>query len=559
MTDPSHNAPDLSRHWVPVLLLALGAVLLGMQGGTPLAHPDFLIDRAKDTLRQGGNPRFFNYPALMLYIHGFVYSAYELLLHLVPQEKAVVLDAWPYRNIPGHLVTVSFSALGVLSVYGSTFLLTRSRFFSFLAGFLLFSSPLWNADAHFITVDIPLAALASLTLFAAIYLQQTQKTRTWKACLVLGVLVGLTTSAKYNGALVSTSVAAVLILDQHPWRKGFLLLFACGAIALATFLLTNPFVIQEPELFLKHFSFELFHSSAGHHGSTVDRPAYHLLVSLRHGWGPLMLLSAVGASLLLLDKRVSRPVKAAFFAFPLLHFLMLLTTHLAFQRYAVPLLPALAIYAGVALQRIAMFAAARRNPLPTLFLHGAWITALIWGLWINFPSCRAHNRLLGRPDTRSALLDVSRAHRAHIKHLRIGAGGYTRPYLGLWKVALLVEQAREPQMLVLDSFTHERFIHDRRETLPLDFSTISGGRCVTLSPFSTDKAEVPYSAKSLYSPYAPDLAFRLRPGPYIEIYFSDASLAEHFNSFLQAQGTRSALLQVEDGYYHQELCGSTRE
>ena len=98
----THLQRVISKHRAPILIVSLLALALGMQGGTPFHHPDSLIGRAKYTVRNFGNPDFFNYPGLMLYLNGVVYSFYELLLQALPHGLRGILDAWPYSDNPGH-------------------------------------------------------------------------------------------------------------------------------------------------------------------------------------------------------------------------------------------------------------------------------------------------------------------------------------------------------------------------------------------------------------------------------------------------------------------------
>jgi hypothetical protein len=64
---------------------------------------------------------------------------------------------------------------------------------------------------------------------------------------------------------------------------------------------------------------------------------------------------------------------------------------------------------------------------------------------------------------------------------------------------------------------------------------------------------VPFSIKSMYSPYAPDLKFRTRPGPYIELYFDDPSLAGYLYESLLHKGVRTASSGAEQGYYFRKF------
>ncbi len=62
--------------WLDVALLCALALLLGAYGGPSVYHPDSVLEKALRTLDQGGNPHFFNYPALVLYLYGYLYQGW---------------------------------------------------------------------------------------------------------------------------------------------------------------------------------------------------------------------------------------------------------------------------------------------------------------------------------------------------------------------------------------------------------------------------------------------------------------------------------------------------
>jgi hypothetical protein len=105
----------------------------------------------------------------------------------------------------------------------------------------------------------------------------------------------------------------------------------------------------------------------------------------------------------------------------------------------------------------------------------------------------------------------------------------------------------------MDSFSHDRYVYDKRLTLPVDFSAFKDGFVVIITPYDRDKDRVPFSPESLYSPYFPDSPFRLRPGPYIEIYFPDSSLARSFSDSLSHSGGGNVSGPITRGYYYNQF------
>jgi hypothetical protein len=168
------------------VLLGLAA-FLGAWGGAPFYHPDTLIDRALRTMAQSGDPKFFNYPALLLYLDGFIYQAWlkELLpAGTAPLEAYLAAvragQAWGRGLfVPGQMVTLAFSLLGVAATYFAALRLLRSRAAALAAGLILCTSLLWATDAHYITVDTPLAGLGMLTVTLTLYFSGTGRAPGW--------------------------------------------------------------------------------------------------------------------------------------------------------------------------------------------------------------------------------------------------------------------------------------------------------------------------------------------------------------------------------------------
>ena len=539
-----------SGHFVPILVLSFLSFFMAMQGGTPVFHPDanLVLTRAKFAMMNYGNPHFFSYPALMLYMNGVVYHFYEAVLQLLPLELSRVLSTWPYKDVPGHLLTTLFSIIGALSTYGTGYILTRSKYYAAIGALILITSPLWNSNAHFITVDIPLSALCALTLYVLVFLLARQREIRIPDIVALGILVGLTASAKYNGAIIASSVTAALLFRVKPFAHSITFLALCGLCSITVFLLINPFILIERGTFIDHFALQFNVAETGHPGYTANAAYYHLSYSLYHGWGMLLiLLSVCGIILLLIDKEQRVYTKLAVLVFPIIHLLVLSTTRLAMQRYALPLMPFLANLAMYALFKFGRYFSGYQQLIVRLLTT----IVLVAALETNVIQSLRHNLLLQQTDTRSILRETFSENSQAIKSLKIGAGPYSQGYVGVSGNVHSIENQVDLDILIMDSFTHDRFIYDHNIDLKVDFSRFRAGKVVAISPFNQKKETVPFSPESLYSPYAPDLSFRTRPGPYIEIYFSDSSLAQYFSEAFLRAGIMNTIGDIQDGYYYQ--------
>lgn len=547
------------------VLLALAA-FLGLWGGAPFYHPDTLIDKALRTLAQGGNPKFFNYPALLLYLDGFLYQ--DWLKALLPGAPAP-LDgylaavragtAWERGLfVPGQLVTLAFSLLGVAATYLAALHLLRSRGAACSAGLILATCLLWATDAHYITVDTPLTGLGMAVVALTLWVTGAGGSNgstlpRWPVLLGLGALAGLTAAAKYNGALVLLAPAAATLLattQRWRWLLGMLVL---GAAALAAFFAANPYIFLLSPQFFKDFSYELEHARVGHAGFTAD-PAglYHLLTTLplALGW-PLMALAALGLAWLLRMRSVALAHKVGLLAYPLAAFVMIGGSRLAFQRYMLPFLPFLALLAAAALFALAAEARRRLPRLPGWALAATWLGLLALLVGPNLRNVLQSDWLLTQTDTRADFVKILQSSGLGAAPGTGFAGMYTNLY---FNYRYKGDQAalNRATLWVFDSFSHDRWLYDRSTRLNAARQALSGGYAVIqLSPYTRPKAEVPLSVQSIYSPYLPDLYDRARPGPYLEIYLRE-NMADAVMAACAQQQAPCTRLPAPQGFYYQQ-------
>lgn len=548
-----------SKISVTVIVIVFLAIFFGLQGGTPIEHSDTLVPKAKYTVRNFGNPKFFIYPDLMIYLNAFVYIVYEVVLKVLPQQLSRTLDKWPYRDIPGHLLTILFSIIGALSVYGICLILTKSKLYSSFGSIFLITSPLWNANSHFITVDIPLSALCALTVLVLVYILENKKEMTVYHMVILGILIGMTASAKYNGAVIASAVAVAVLYRMKPFWLGIKLLIISGICAIATFLVINPFIVINFRSFVQDFLYVINLVAIGHPGFTATAFHHHLSKSLYLGWnlGP-MLFSVFGIIVVLKSTRLKIHSKLAILVFPVVYLIILLRTKMTFHRYALPMIPFLAIFAAFSIFTIGRYIKNRPDKIQrrmiTLVLYGV----ILMVLGVNAGQSLRHNIILKKTDTRIILGNIFSEIDRELAGLNIGAGNYCMNFLGASAKKKIMSWVRNSEVfisndydiMVIDSFTHDRYISDENMRLQIDFSRFTNGRFISVSPYTLKKSEIPFSPKSMYSPYYPDLPFRKKPGPYIEVYFADPLLAQTMSQALNRIGIDTKPSNITHGYYY---------
>lgn len=536
---------DLSgAGWDAAALLALVAAL-GLPGGTPYFPTDFIVTYGLKAMANYGDPDFFAYPALMLYLHGLLYAAIYAAL-LVTGEVAGTADfeamfrageiTFAGRAVdfylPGQVLTLAFSALGVAAAYYVARRLSGSRACGLAAGALLATAPLWVEHGHYVTVDAPLAALVLVTMAACLTPDFDEWRPPRRALLLVALAFGATISVKYTGAVVFLSIAAFLLLHHGRLGPAVRDAFVVGVGATLLFLLVNPYIVINSVRFLDAESggFAFIMTKAfvtGHYGATAERPLAFYLAAFRRELSDLFLaLAAVGAVGLLADRGVEASRKALLFVFPVVLALILARAQMTFIRYALPLVPILAVLAGLGLWYLARLVA---GLLGRGYGTAAALALAALTIGPNLAQSAGADWVLAQPDTREALKRAAKASGLDFDGLSVFAGAYTKEEIfsperieregGLWRTVL------EPEydIVVLDRDSHQRFI-DYWETRPFDppFADLGERSLVRIAP-STGEAPPDWLAWLI-----PAEAQGRRQGPLIELYFRDPARAERF-------------------------------
>jgi len=275
-----------------------------------------------------------------------------------------------------HLLNVDYLYLGRLwmAVLGSLTVLAAwrlgARFGSdgeragLWAGVVLAVLPLHTACSRYIKEDAPLALMTTLVVLAGVAYHRAPSRR---RLLWLGLAVGVTISTKYTGLLLLLPVGAVFLAGI--WREGanlrrtaidVLLLVVAVAIGL---LAISPMFLEHPDRLLLGIRHQGEYSASGHDGIRISPWAEWWTYYARTGLIPGMtwpaFLAAAGGLVLLWRKHAGWVV-----------LLTAATIYLTLEysvakpapfsaRYLLPMVPLLAVAAGVAIATIE--AGARRR------------------------------------------------------------------------------------------------------------------------------------------------------------------------------------------------------
>jgi 4-amino-4-deoxy-L-arabinose transferase-like glycosyltransferase len=308
-----------------VLLLAAALRLAGIRYGLPypLLNPDegSIVPRAWEMTHGAGlDPGWFDYPTLLMYL---------------------VAPFQAFFDAPSYGAARAVAVIAGLAGVAAAWWLGR-RAYGTRAG-LVGAATVAVATTHVaysrVAVTDVLLTLGVTTALALAVVGRLE----WA-----GLAVGLAASAKYPGVIAAVGVAAA---GWGEWRR----LVRSGALAVAAFALTSPFVVLHAGAAWGDVSRVQRLARDGWLGFEDDPIAP--LAYLDRLWetlGPAALAGLAGL-VLALTRRTRPDIALASFAVAYWLYLMPLAAH--FDRYVLPLVPVLGVLAGSA-RRLAPVAAA---------------------------------------------------------------------------------------------------------------------------------------------------------------------------------------------------------
>jgi hypothetical protein len=407
-----------------VLIVALALRLFGLRYGLPAVYnPDevAIMSRALAFAKGDINPHNFLYPTLYFYVL-FVWEALTATAAVGTRgvqsfgafQREFFVD--PTRvHVAGRLLT---ALLGTATVV-ATFALAR-RLAGPIAGLAaavaVAVSPLHVRDSHYVKHDVPVTLLIVLAYLAyerlwRVFPTETGAFETLRTSEVAwaAVLTGLAFSTHYYAIFLAIPLAWSAARRAASPGDALRRVGLAAVISAAIFFLCSPFILVEPATAIRDIQanrqivVDRAVGSLGY-GATLARYAV-MLVRDTLGW-PFVLFAAIGALVAVREE----PRRAAWLlAFPIPFFLFIAGTYPA-SRYLIPIVPFLAVFAGISIARTA-----RWNPA------AAWIVIPALGLQPLLTSIQA-DRFIRQTDTRTLAADFIE------RRVPTGATILTQPY-----------------------------------------------------------------------------------------------------------------------------------
>ena len=299
-----------------ILAGAAALRLVGIQYGLPfdnLLNPDEhnIVVRAWRMVHSGGvDPHFFDYPTLLMYVQA-PFQAW--------QDKPSVLTA---------RIVVVVIGLGSIA---ATWWLARRAYGNATAGAVAAAivavCTVHVAYSREAVTDVP------LTLGVAVSLALMVTGRIELA----GVAAGIATGFKYPGVLL---VVPLAVTAWRQWRR----LAIALALMVGAFIASSPFVVADIGQAWDDVSRVQRLARDGWLGFEHDHATPIAFVDrLWEGFGPVLVIATAGLVVALARRTRTDLILASFV---LVYFLDLLTIRAHFDRYTLPLVPALATLAS---------------------------------------------------------------------------------------------------------------------------------------------------------------------------------------------------------------------
>jgi len=290
--------------------------VIGIQYGLPfgnLLNPDeqSIVPRAWKLVHGGGgDPHWFDYPTLLLYVNA-PFQAWQgepsyltaRIVGVVLATAAIAAAWWLGRRAFG---TASAGVVAAAAVAVCTIHVAYSR-------------------AAVTDVPLTLGVAASLALLVSGRLE------------LAGMAIGLAMGFKYPGVFL---LVPLVVAGWKQWRR----LAVSAVLAVAAFLASSPFIVVHGHQ-AWHEAFRVQRLARdGWLGFEHDHIAPIAFVGrLWEGLGPALVLSGVGLVIALARRTRTDLILASFVV---VYFADLLTLSAHFDRYVLPLVPALGALAG---------------------------------------------------------------------------------------------------------------------------------------------------------------------------------------------------------------------
>jgi len=399
-----------------LMVLAAALLFASLTRDLPSPEPDepFFVLPAVGMAAHGSlDPHWFGHPASTVITPlAFVYRAREVVFHGAPITGAAPSVAQRYREDPasfyviGRLWTIALTVLTIPLVY-----LVGRRIMSPLVGLLAAGTwtvlPLVLDYGRLVRSDSAATCFGLLAFLACL---RAIDVPSWRRFAIAGAAIGLAVSTRYFMVTLLVVLAGAWWCarrDAHTHvadgaaRVGWSGLFVGGAAALGAFALTTPFLFLDSSAAERSLTAE----QSGHFGSAsqglLDNVGFYLFHALPDTLSWPGYLFAVAGIVLACVRRNRGALLAVTFVITFLA--ALLPAGLHWQRWVIPVLPFLALFAVDAVVATADALASRRDTARRRVFLGAVVLGMAALLAVSAVTSAFDAYAMTVPSTRSRM------------------------------------------------------------------------------------------------------------------------------------------------------------
>jgi hypothetical protein len=373
----------------------------------------------------GPNPHNFLYPsfyfyALFVWLGGFflVARVSGMVTSLRAFEDSFFIDPSAIY-LAGRAFSVVMGTATLVAVFSCARRIAGTAAGLAACGFLAVA-PFAVQDSHYVKHDIPVTLIITLAQYAMVgALLPGTGNHSGRWLLAAAVLSGLATSTHYYAVFLAVPLALAAVWSTptgQGWlsRGGGARVAVAGGVMAAAFVAASPFLLVSFDTALRDVTANraiVIDRAAAGGGWLAGAHAYGtLLFRDAIGW-PVVLLALVGAGL---TARRTPRVAAILLAFPVVFFAFICRTVVA-TRYLNPMLPTIALFAGIAVAALVTHRSAgeSRDRARGRAIEGSWqirqwLAAVLLVAAAALPGLVASWRLgsfFDTPDTRALAED----------------------------------------------------------------------------------------------------------------------------------------------------------
>lgn len=373
-----------------ILLAAFLIRAAGLHFGLPItAHQDepIIVNHALAYASLDFNPHFFKIPPLVSYLLFLAYVIFYAIMALFAGMSQNEFAALFFRDPTAFYLTgraIFGAALGTASVYLVYVIgkktLGRAAAVSAMALFAV--DYLHVRDSHYLYVDIPMT-FAMLVCFT--FLLKHDEHGEPRSLLAAGVWMGIAVAFKYTAVPLAVPLLMVCGLRAGGHRAFFIHATQAVLVSALVYFLLNPFSLLDWRFFLSQIQEQA--------ASESRMPFWHhLRYSLFGGQSAAAICLAIAGMAALCAARID---KSWLISFPVVYYLMITIFSQPYERYAMPLVPFVCLFAGYLIVRIGDAAGAGRR----------WVIVALTAAVAAVPLSKSIylDTLLVKPDTRALL------------------------------------------------------------------------------------------------------------------------------------------------------------